>query len=321
MNGTEDQAVAEGAPQSYEQAPTQDDPWEKAVSEGTKDIKGAFSGDAQTHTVNVPGVGPTQMRPASEQPEVPGAPQAPTEDFLDQIVDIPGVGPAKYRELVQWRNQGLMEADYRRKTQALAEIRRQTEAKTQENEQTAKLLFQYITQLQAQQGQQAPQTPQGFSEEDMEDPYMQRMMTQDQSRISPLYERIEALEKANQQYADYLRQQEHQVAVAKQRTDYEGKFEALQKEFEFMDPATVAAWLYNDPSQDIRELARQSHMLNTQRYQAYQAKVTQQQTGPQTRRTVPPRSPGSPPLSTEPMPVKWDEAIQGAKEWLKTQRG
>lgn len=317
MNENQDQVAAEGSSQSYEQVSPAADPWEQAVAEGTQDISGTMGGKP-THKVNVPGVGVANMHTATPE-ELAGEAAQPPTDPLDQVVEVPGIGPAKLREVVQWRNQGLMEADYRRKTQALAQLRNQVEEKERSNEDTAKQLFQFLTQLQAQQSQSSPTMPQGFQPEDAEDPYYQRMIQQEQSRINPLYQRLEALEKQNQQYQEYVQQQQHQAAVAQSRADYETKLEALQKEFEFMDPEIVVAWLINDPSQDLRELARQSHARTVQKLSAFQTKA-QQPAGPHTRRTVPPRASGSPPLSTEPQAKTWDEAIKGAKEWLISQR-
>jgi hypothetical protein len=141
----------------------------------------------------------------------------------------------------------MKDADYRRKTQALADEKRQYDAQMNEYNQ----LKQYISVIQQRDPYflaQAQRILQGQPQQDQyaDDPYMQAI-------------------RQTQQYVQNLGQRQQELATKQSLYEIKEELTALRAKYPKMDEKTVLAAVASNPTMDMEEVARLSHEDMTQR--------------------------------------------------------
>lgn len=150
------------------------------------------------------------------------------ENNAPSLIDIPGIGQVELDTIKQWQSGNMMHSDYTKKTQELADQRRQLEndfaayRKLDEIFQTnPQLEQQFIAMLQEQNGAQNPQNQQNPNFDIAQNPMFQQMQQQLQQQQS-------FFEQMQQQQAQERIQQEW-TSLRERFPDVAGKEEELAK--------------------------------------------------------------------------------------------
>jgi hypothetical protein len=215
------------------------------------------------------------------------------------MYDLPGVGKVSLDQINQWRNGHLMQADYTRKTQQLAQQRDALRNREAQIEDAARKLVLWYQQ-QMQQGRPTQAEP----EPETDDPYLQEINKLRKTAIDPIQQRVAQFEQMMAQQQEYIQQQQ----VTQEETRITGELNALREEFPLMQDWTVLAWYQQQPDGDLRRFAQASHELVQKQINdvlaQQQGQVQQQQA---VRRSAPPRA-GSPPNLALKKPATMEEA-------------
>ena len=254
--------------------------WEQARAGATKDLTASEGGEQAA-------VQPGQQTPAPE----------PT-------FDIDG---KKYTasDIKRFRDGHLMQADYQRKTQAVAQMRKQLEEERGQFSQAVQR-FQALVQERVQQ-QQKPQ-----QEEEETDPYLVEM----KKRLTPFEERLQRAEAALKAQENWV----YEAEVRSQQVILDRQLREMQQKYPYMQPQVVLAWIQHDQNLDIETAARASHEFAEQQLQSYLTRLQQQPTQQPNNQPAPNHpvqiggQPPGPPLRT---PKTFEEAHSGALAYLQ----
>lgn len=201
----------------------------------------------------------------------------------------------------------MMQRDYTRKTQGLAELRQAVENERAQVMEAAQLLQQqWINQ---QRGAQQP------AEAQDEDPYLSEM----KKRLDPVQQELVQLRQTQAELQQYI----HDQKQAAEETKLATELEKMKEKYPLLSEETVFSWMMHEGI-DMESAARASHGLNEKRFgprpNNQPAGGRPPVAGPQTRR-ISAQAPGQTPGMPLRKIVNWDDAEKSANAFLdETQR-